>query len=154
MVFNVKSNIFLHVSLKAQFHSAYTQTYYNRNSIYSFLQTKCYKYWPGSKNEKENYGSVEVKLNHEETVGGIYTIRSLSIVKNGQEPTEVKQFHFTAWCDNWSSTCHSQFLDFIQTVREHCTFSKGPMVVHCRYCYIHCIQSCACKPSYIYTVND
>ncbi|XP_072509743.1 receptor-type tyrosine-protein phosphatase O isoform X1 [Notamacropus eugenii] len=93
-------------------------------------RVKCDHYWPFTE-EPIAYGDITVEMTSEEEHSD-WAYRSFRI-SYADEMQDVMHFNYTAWPDHGVPTTNAaeSIMQFVQMVRQHCTKSRGPMIIHC-----------------------
>ncbi|XP_061195486.1 tyrosine-protein phosphatase non-receptor type 12-like isoform X4 [Saccostrea echinata] len=95
---------------------------------------KCAKYWPSSKEEDEQYGTINVHLQEEFWLADDCVERTLEVKRGGQSDRRiVTQFQYTGWPDHGIPDDIDVILTMIAKMREIRSHDKNfaPVVVHC-----------------------
>ncbi|XP_072156410.1 receptor-type tyrosine-protein phosphatase kappa isoform X2 [Bemisia tabaci] len=104
---------------------------------FDFIKVMCMQYWPSAKVKSENYGDLNISVQHEEELANFH-IRTIRVIRKMGTPEEEErkllQFHYTEW------PCHTcpfsnAILEFRRRMRavvgSYKTHQEGPIVVHC-----------------------
>ncbi|XP_053398988.1 receptor-type tyrosine-protein phosphatase alpha-like [Mercenaria mercenaria] len=93
--------------------------------------TKCLQYWPKEEEEDEcTYGNVVIKLLKTDKYLD-YNVRYFEVVKNGEAPRRIRQFHFKSWPDKDVPDSTWCLVNFWRAVDTNAPSKAGPIVVHC-----------------------
>ncbi|XP_069075697.1 tyrosine-protein phosphatase non-receptor type 3 isoform X2 [Pleurodeles waltl] len=92
-------------------------------------RTKCHQYWPDPPDVME-YGNFRVKCQSEDcTIASVFREMVITNIESGKEHT-VTHLQYVAWPDHGVPDDSSDFLDFVNCVREKRVESE-PILVHC-----------------------
>lgn len=93
-------------------------------------RVKCDHYWPFTE-EPIAYGDITVEMVSEEEQED-WASRHFRI-NYADEAQDVMHFNYTAWPDHGVPPANAaeSILQFVYTVRQQATKSKGPMIIHC-----------------------
>lgn len=103
---------------------------------FDFIKVMCIQYWPSAKVKSEDYGHLNISIQHEEELANFH-IRTICVIhKKGtpeQQERTLLQFHYTEW------PCHTcpfsnAILEFRRRMRAVVGSrmeQEGPIIVHC-----------------------
>ncbi|XP_022109411.1 receptor-type tyrosine-protein phosphatase epsilon-like isoform X1 [Acanthaster planci] len=95
-------------------------------------KNKCSKYWPDM-GKAEIFGGILISLQTEEARGE-YTVRTMSIVKIGDNTSgakTIRQYHYTTWPDKNVPKDVTPVLRLIKEFSDATPEGAGPYLIHC-----------------------
>ena len=125
-------------------------------------KTKCQQYWPDT--SSTSYGPFEVTITDSQLFAD-YVMRTFQVsvsasnfshlsfkflhiifmsqlAGSSSRSLKVTQYHFTAWPDHGVPDYATPILAFHRRVISQHKSSHGPMLVHCRWAWLHVVLRC------------
>ncbi|KAM7437282.1 protein tyrosine phosphatase [Porites harrisoni] len=91
---------------------------------------KCKRYWPMSKDEKMNFGGMQISLISEEDIAEGFVIRTMQM-KSVKDEMTVTQLQYTAWPDHDVPKSATPLIEISRTLKSLQGNRKQQVLIHC-----------------------